>query len=66
MTKKPVKIRSLAEIGACPNCKKPFIEDWESSRNVIGKTGFITKKWDSHTYKANCDCMNPNLRFSIG
>ena len=50
----------------CPNCKKPFIEDWESSRNVIGKTGFITKKWDGHTYRASCKCLNENLRFSIG
>lgn len=60
------KQRSLAEIGKCPNCEKPFVKDWESSRNVINQTGVITKKWDGHNYRADCECMNPNLRFCIG
>lgn len=53
------KQRSLAEIGKCPICQKPFIEDVivNEHQEVI---------WDGHTYRANCDCMNPNLRFSIG
>jgi hypothetical protein len=61
------KQRSLAEIGACPECRKPFVKDWKKSTgNVYVNTPFTGKTWDGHTYRASCDCMNPNLRFSIG
>lgn len=51
--------RSLADIGKCPNCDKSFIPD-------IASINFPTRAWDGHTYKADCNCMNPNLRFCIG
>ncbi len=56
---KEKKQRSLADIGSCPNCHQIFIEDWRHTEQGDWK-------WDGYTYRANCDCMNPNLRFSIG
>lgn len=62
-----MKKRSLAEIGACPNCNKPFIEAFTGICSAHRDCDINCKTcWDGHTYKADCDCMNENLRFSIG
>ena len=43
----------------CLNCGKELIPDEEAKNDCTGK-------WDGHTYKASCDCMDENLRVSIG
>lgn len=43
----------------CPKCDKKMIPDKEA---VI----FGTKKWDGHTYKFTCDCVDKNSRLSSG
>jgi len=51
--------KQLWELKKCEKCGKPLIPDLEA-------VNFVTKKWDGHTYKYNCDCHNNKLRVSIG
>lgn len=50
---------TLKDLSRCPHCKTPFIPD-NTSLN------FITKKWDKHTWKPNCDCYPKDIRIHIG
>ena len=43
----------------CPKCDKKMVPD---KKAVV----FGTKRWDGHTYKFNCKCLDKNLRLCIG
>jgi len=59
--KKLKKLQKLTEedLMKCSKCGARSVPDKES-------LNFITKKWDGHTYKPNCKCMNKNIRFCVG
>jgi hypothetical protein len=43
------------EIEKCHICGRELVPDED-----------VDGKWDGHTYKWNCDCLNKDLRLSIG
>ncbi len=43
----------------CLKCNKKIVPD---KKAVI----FGTKRWDSHTFKFNCDCFPKNIRICVG
>jgi len=48
-----------ADIMKCSKCNKKTIPD--KSAVIFG-----TKKWDGHTYRFDCKCLEKNIRLNVG